>query len=358
MIYATYKAWKENPKYWILVSLFFSILIQLHYITLLSAGGAGIIWLISLYEHRNKVKKLKTFFMSTAIAFVIFVASLTPIILFDIKHDYLNTKAFSQMLTGESNFKQNEAIPLVEKVTTVVKETHGRSMHILFEISIGKNRQLNTWLLVFFATILIALFINHEKFRLKNDDFYGEFVIITYLLVGIVGTSFYQHTIFDHYISYLFPVTFLTFGIVLSAISSKSFIAKILSMVFFFYFIFFNFGKYNLKTQGWSLYDVKRTAQTIVERVQKGEKYNIVLLSETGDIDGQSYRYFLETTDTPPVKTEQRGEVETLFIINEDRKLEKVTDSPIYEIVVFPDKDVKEVYNVEDGPEITILRKN
>jgi len=178
------------------------------------------------------------------------------------------------------------------------------------------------------------------------------------LLTGIIGTSFYGHTIFDHYIAYLFPVTFLTFGIVIAAISNKSFVAKVISMIFFFYFVIFNFNRYNLRTQHWSMFDVQRTTESILEKVQTGEKYNIVLLSETGDIDGQSYRYFLETSDKPPVPTDKRGEVETLIIINEDQKIEKVTDSPIYEIVVFPDKDIKEVYNVKDGPEITILRKN
>jgi 4-amino-4-deoxy-L-arabinose transferase-like glycosyltransferase len=358
MVYFTYKAWKKHPKYWILVSLFFSVLIQLHYLTLLSAAGAGVFWLISLFEKRQKIKQLKPFFVSTLIAFILFVSSLAPILLFDMKHDYLNAKAFGEMITGQANFKQNSDVPFIEKATTVIKETHGRGMHILFEISIGKQRQLNTWLLMFTAIILIALAINHKKFKLKNDDFPGELIIMVYLITGIIGTSFYGHTIFDHYIAYLFPITFLTFGIVIAAISNRSFLAKIISMIFFFYFVLFNLNRYNLKTRDWSVFDVQKTAESILKKVNENEKYNIVLLSETGDIDGQSYRYFLETSDKPPVQIQQRGEVETLIIINEDQKIDKVTDSPIYEIVVFPDKDIKEVYNIEDGPEITILRKN
>ena len=358
MIYFTYMAWKKNPRYWILVALFFSVLIQLHYLTLLSAAGAGVIWLFNIYDVRKHKVKLKKLLISTSIAFFLFVGTLTPIILFDLKHDNLNAKGFSQMITGEDNFTQNEQVPIIEKATTIVKETHGRGMHILFEISIGKERQLNTWLLIFTLIILSALTINHKKIKLRDNKFHGETVVLVYLLTGIIGTSFYGHTVFDHYISYLFPVTFLTFGIVIAAISSKSFLAKILSAIFFFYFIFFNFNKYSLATQNWSVDDVRRTAEAIIEKVKLGEKYNIVLLSGTGDIDGQSYRYFLETSDKPPVRTENRGEVETLIIINEDQKINNVTDSPIYEIVVFPDKEIKEVYNVENGPEITILRKN
>lgn len=357
MVFFTYRAWKKNPKYWIGAAVCFSILIQLHYLTLLSATGAGLIWLISIFEKRKNAKYLKKLFFATLISFLIFVVSLTPIILFDIKHDYLNTKAFTQMISGQENFAQNTTEPLMEKVITVTKETHGRGMHILFEITVGKNRQLNTWLLVFTFIIWSALFINHKKFKLKNDDFQGEFVIFIYLVTGIIGTSFYEHTIFDHYIAYLFPITFLTFGIVIAAICSRSFLAKIVTMMFFFYFLIFNFGKYNITTQEWSMFDVKRTAESVLEHLEVGEKYNIVLLSHTGDLYGQNYRYFMDVSDKPPLKPEQSPDSDTLVIIKEDDSEIDLETTSIYEISIFPDKTPKEVYNVEGGPEVTILRK-
>ena len=124
------------------------------------------------------------------------------------------------------------------------------------------------------------------------------------------------------------------------------------------YFVWYNLPKLPLHDTGWTVTDIQRTSQAIEQRLEPGEKYNLVLLSESRDINGQNYRYFLTTGSIPPVKTEQRGEVETLFIINEEKTLEKVTDSPIYEIVVFPNKEPADVFTIEgDGPEITILRK-
>lgn len=357
MVFFTYQAWKKSPRYWILVSLCFSIIIQLHYLTLLSAGGAGLIWLWQLFTLRKKPKKLLELGVVTLVSALIFFASLTPQILFDSKHNNLNAKAFASMITGEENFAQNSELPLIQKAQKVIKETHGRGMHILFEISLGKNRNLNTWLLAIFAITVIALIINHEKFKLRGDNFDGEMVILTYLLVGIIGTAFYGHTIFDHYIAYLFPISFLTFGIVITALTNRYFMSKVVAMVFLFGFLAWNIPRYHLKTQGWSIDDVKRTSQAILNKVEPGEKYNIVLLSESRDIDGQSYRYYLEVSDKPPLPIERRGETETLFIINEEKKSPKVTDEPIYEIVVFPNKTPKEVYNVENGPEITVLKK-
>jgi len=66
------------------------------------------------------------------------------------------------------------------------------------------------------------------------------------------------------------------------------------------------------------------------------------------------------TTDKnkPPVPLEERGNINTLFIINEEKKSQKVTDLPIYEIVTFPNKVPSEVYHIPNGPEITILRRD
>ncbi len=357
MVFFTYQAWKKSPRYWILVAVCFSIIIQLHYLTLLSAGGAGLIWLWQIFTNRKKSKQLVEIGIATLISALIFFGSLTPQILFDTRHDNLNAKAFANMVLGKENFAQNSELPLIQKIQKVAKETHGRGMHILFEISIGKNRDLNTWLLASFAITIIALIINHERFKLRGDNFDGEMIVLIYLFVGIIGTAFYGHTIFDHYIAYLFPIAFMTFGIVIAALTSRFFMSKVIAMIFLFGFLAWNLPRYNLKTQGWSISDVKRTSQAILDKVSVGEKYNIVLLSESRDIDAQSYRYYLETSDRPPLPIERRGETETLFIINEDKKSEKVTDEPIYEIVVFPNKTPKEVYNIQNGPEITVLKK-
>jgi hypothetical protein len=70
-----------------------------------------------------------------------------------------------------------------------------------------------------------------------------------------------------------------------------------------------------------------------------------------------NYRYFLTTTSNPPLTMEHFGEVETLFIIDEQQIEKDVTNLPIYEIVVFPNHTPSEVYSVPGGPKITVLRK-
>ena len=357
MIWALHRAFKKSVWYWVVVSLCFAILIQLHYITLLSGASFAVFWLYqlgTLLRGRTaaKQRKLKQFGMTSLVSAGVIVLSLLPLLLFDWKHSWLNVHAFSQLFVGNDTFKV--ATDQGNRFLRAVAESQGRAMHILFEISIGAFRTLNELLLLVVAVVLA----NVVRTKKNRKNFLGELICIVFLLVGIMGTALYEHSIFDHYIAYLFPITFLILAIVLHEVAKIRFVGPVLSLFFLVYFLQYNVPRMSFGDTGWTLQDMQRTSQAISERVQPGEKYNIVLLSESGDIDGQNYRYFLSTTENPPVLTAERGSVETLFIINEDRVLDRVVDSPVYEIVVFPEKDPKEVFEIPGGPEITVLRKS
>lgn len=352
MIYATYLAWQKHPKYWLGVAVCFSILMQLHYLTLLALPAAGVIWLISVREHLL-AKKLKTLLVPSLIGLAIFLFSLIPLVLFDLKHQGVNFKAFQAMFAGNENFTYTTQTNLINRLSVTLAETEGRGMHILFEYMIGKNRLLNRTLLLGVAGFFVITILNKRE---QKQSLAKEWVLLAYLGFGILGTAFYQHTVFDHYIAYLFPVTALVYGYIFSKLKPR-WLATIGLLMFAGYFLRYNLPQLTLKDTGWTINDIQDTSQAILERVKPGEKYNLVLLSESKDLDGQNYRYFLTTGHTRPVEQEQRGEIETLFIIDEEKVLSKVTDSPIYEIVVFPNKEPAEVFTVNDGPVITVLRR-
>ncbi len=358
MIYWTDQASRQKPWFWPLVSLAFAVLLQLHYLTLLAAGGAGLIWLIDLGKRIQKARTehswqplLKLLWPSLA-ALLVLILSFTPLMLFDYKHNWLNLKAFRNLLFGEPNFKLTNSSGWLERSWQIIKETHGRGMHILFEIALGKWRQLNSLLLYLFIGILGWRLIKESESKTHRN----ELVLAAYLVTGIIGTAFYEHTIFDHYIAYLFPVTFLIFGVIAAQLTKKIW-CKLLVWSFLGFFLWFNLPRIPLEDAGWTIDDMKRVSQSIYQRVEAGEKYNLVLLSESRDLNAQNYRYFLTTTDRPPVPTEERPRVEKLFIINEERQAEDPTDLPIYEIQTFPDKEPIEIYQIEDGPEVIVLKR-
>ena len=149
---------------------------------------------------------------------------------------------------------------------------------------------------------------------------------------------------------------YIFYAWLLSKIKPKG-LFYVISLIFLVFFISKNMNFYSLQASGWTINDVKRVATSIQERVKNGEKYNLVLLSESKDLYGMNYRYFLSTMDNPPVKIEDHHQAEKLFIINEEKKERDLLNLNIYEIVVFPEKNIIEQYQFEPGPEITVLGK-
>jgi 4-amino-4-deoxy-L-arabinose transferase-like glycosyltransferase len=359
LIWSVYRALRKSPWYWVLSSVCIAVLIQLHYVTLLTLPATGIFWLYDLYlkwkllkaapKNQQAVRSFQALLQSTVVAIVLFLIFLSPLVLFDFRHQFLNWHSF-QNFVKESQGTVNSTT-LMSRFTKIAMETHGRSLQALFEVSIGQNRTLNTLLIFVVFGIMLWTIIKSKP----NPHRLGQIILLTYMVISIVGLAFYRGSVFVHYIAYLFPITFLLFGVVLAQLSRK-FVGALLAGVFLIGFGWWNFHHMPLKSLGWTVTKMENVSKTIYQRVKPGEKYNLVLLSSSHDLYAQNYRYFLVASDKPPVNTDDFAQAHTLFIINEERVQTNVTQLPIYEIQVFPNKKVSEVYTIPNGPEITVLR--
>lgn len=358
LLFFVYKALKKDVKYWIAVTICFAILIQLHYLTLLSGAGFGLLWIYQLVTLIKKKKSVKKLLISTTIGALIFLFSLTPLLLFDLKHDGLNRNALLNILFQEDAFKKTEIAQDTNPITQIALDIRYRTEFILAEIPTGKH---SSNLNAFLSVLIVGTFsvLVYKKVKSKKDAT-GELILASFLFTGILGTAMYKQTIYEHYIAYLFPVLFFVLGYVLNYLTTQKIWGSFFVAVFLILFVRFNYrhAQVILNSLGWTIAHIQAVAQTIEDRVAIGEKYNIVLLNSTGDIRGQNYRYFLTSSQKPPVPEDQFGEVETLFVIDEERKIERDVDSSVYEVVTFPNKVPAEVYYIPNGPEITVLRKN
>jgi len=351
MIYFNWRALKKS-KYWLLVSLCFSILMQLHYLTLLTAVSAGLLWLYSLIKKlklKNK-KNISELVTHTIISLLIFILSLTPLILFDLKHDGLNRKAFINLFQNEETFAENGEANLGQTILATLKETEGRSMHILYEINFGKNRTFNKWLNVSTLVGLLLIYVNLIQ---KKKDTDAMLTILIYLLVGILGAAAYRHTVFDHYIAYLFPITALVYGLVLTKII-KFKPGWLVLLGFSGYYLYYNLTHLPLLNSAYLT--IKQRSYEIAAYMTPADQYDLVLLSPTKDLYGQNYRYFLSTTNSPPLKKTDLSRLNTLVIIDEEKNVADVTSLPIYEIVTFPTKKIDLEVHHQTPPDFYILR--
>jgi len=104
--------------------------------------------------------------------------------------------------------------------------------------------------------------------------------------------------------------------------------------------------------------NTQQISAQIEQILQPEDRYELVLLSETKDLYAQSYRYFLSTTDNPPI-VRDKGEVpNTLVIIDEEKKVENVAQLPIYEIQIFPEKNLFQKLENSDLADIYIFKSS
>lgn len=346
MIWATYRAWTKNPFYWVVVSICFSVLIQLHYLTLLSLPAAGLIWLWQLIMLLKKKSSVTRFLVSTFISIVIFIISLTPLILFDFRHEFLNAKAFYNITVGSEDQLRSE-----RDTSRVLLETIGRSRHILFETT-----TIPIW---WFNQILVGITLSGLIVLVSKKTPYvrGQIVITIWLLVGIAGTAIYKSTVFDHYIAYLFPVTCLILGMVL-AFFWQSRLTKLIVPSFFIWFFVTNLYKYDYRSVSWTVQDMENYSKKILQYTASDEDYSLVGINTYNDIYAMNYRYYLTVWGRKPLDTEDANSAKKLLIINENYEpVQKILDLPIYEIVIFPQKDQRQIVRTPRSPDLIILRR-
>lgn len=354
MAWCSYKALKKSPWYWLGVALSFSLIIQLHYIALLSGAAAGLVWLWqlrSLLLAKKQVKQLKTFVLATLSSIGIFIVSLTPLILFDFKHQFVNSTSLIKLFTQEKAFT-NERATILEGLWFQITLLFDRLQLVLVEqfwFNDARAAMLGLGLI-----LLLLGWLIYREWHSKRD-FTALGILLTYLLVGLAGMSLYQENVYVHYFSYLFPVLALLFGLSISQLSREK-VTQPLALLILGGYVLLNLPRMPLQNPSWTISDVDRVSDFIISKLGPSEPYNVVLLGPSKDLFAQNYRYYLSTKPNPPLPLERAGEAAALVVINEER-INDVAGSPIYEIVVFPDKSSPEVYTIPNGPEIVIFRK-
>ena len=351
LIWALWQARRKNVWYWVLVSACISILMQLHYVSLVMVPVAGIWWLLSIRDHLQAEKSLQKLWLATVVSIGVFIAFLSPLIAFDFRHNWLNLRSLQAFIANSE--KPLHQVSLLEKVMTILSTAFIQTQHLFIDLFMGAQGMVGGIALGIFSGI--AAFQFYQKRQYHQSVAPQTQLLLLSTVLTIIGLAFYRGEVHDHYLGFFLPISLLILAKLLynlrTSETGRVFVGGVMIL-----FIGWNLTHLPLKSLGWTIDDMNRTAQTIADRVKPGEKYNIVLLSESKDLYGQNYRYFLTTTAQPPVTTDEFADAQTLFVIDEEKKMLDITNRDIYEINVFPNKTPFEVYTVQGGPRITVLR--
>ncbi len=324
MMWLTYKAIHEKrPWWWVGVALCFAVLSHVHYVALLSGIPSGILLVYDIWRTRAKKGAIMQWVLIFLASFAIFITSLVPLALFNIRHDNLIVRGFQEFLAD-----QKRPTPLLTRLWHAITDTHGRSMFVTAEVYglAEKWRWLNTAVAI--SVLAVGVYLAKKK-----STMLGIKIVVLWVIGSIVGLSIYPDTIYSHYVAFLFPASFLLLGTVLDRLMSFSLFKYVMygaGIVLVAYNISsFSFWKENLG--GYKA--MRRVATEVSKEMQNGERYNIALLNSNREYRGMKYRYFFSITSNRPQSEYDYERLDALVVFVENG--ENPINSPIFEIQQF-----------------------
>jgi len=191
-IYFSFTAiFDKKYNYFILASLAFIGCINSHYFALTLLPFVGLYWLLT-YK--------KEYWQPTLLAALIFLISLVPQVLFDLKHQGQNTQAFNTFFTKRENTLSIKIYKAIPKFFPTLNDINTRLLY-------GKNTQFALILTLIF---LIFLFYSLKYFKRRH------FLILFWYILGLTAFGIYKNHIYDHYYGFILPAVFLLAGIIIN----------------------------------------------------------------------------------------------------------------------------------------------
>lgn len=331
-VWGIYEVWQSRKYFWLpFIGISFAFALQMHYLGLLLIPVLGLFWLLTLISI-NKAKDIRSrriFLRFTLFAFLIFFLLMSPLLLFDIKHSWMNFNAFKAFFSDrQTTVNLNPARS--DRFLPVILMT-------ITDMVLARQELFAPVTSVVLLLLSILVFIK-SKWRTSLK------LLFVWLGFAILGLSVYKQHVYIHYLGFIYPAIYLLLGAVLGYLWEQKILLKItaLALVIFLsvYSLVYSPVKENPNRQ------LQRTeaAVDLIIRESKGEPFNFGLIAKQNY--DESYRYFLENKKANLVRGEVKV-VDQLFVICEDGDKCQPEGNPAWQIAVFGPSHVENSWNID-----------
>jgi len=306
-IYSAWKVWKDHNFSWLIVlGISFAFVLQSHYLGLFLAPTLFVFWIMTARDLRMNWKmKIGEFLRKSSFGFLIFLGLMSPLLIFDIRHNWQNYNAIKIFFTTS----RDVGLPFLAYLSKIGSTT----LMFFTNLPMGKNMYLGI-----LAVLVLIIFLGwvYKKHFLR-----GAYVLLfLWITVGLIGIASYKGQIYDHYLGFLFPAPFLLLGaFAQKVLDSKNFLAKILFSLTIGFVVFFSFqNNPPFVNPGYQMPRAISVAKVIQEKAG-GAKFNLAAISVFDD--RSVYLYFLtiwgaKVVDTDP-STSEFTQTDQLFVVCE-----------------------------------------
>lgn len=304
VIFSAWKIYKGEGRWWFFIlAVSLAVAVQAHYLGLLLIPTAILWWILSLIKVKSEQRL--DFKHYSIYATIVFFLLMSPILLFDIRHQFINTKAMWVFFTQRQttvNFKVYKAIPQFVPLFT-------QATTRLLAAGLDNLGKLTSFVVGVGAVILLV--------RQRRSG--ALWLLASWLFIGLVGLGLYKQSVYDHYFGFIFPAFFLLLGAVVEYFWRLRMLYRLAVIGGFLGLIWTSI----LQSPAWGypnfLYQhTQVVAQKIIQEA-RGQPFNLGMIAKQNYDAG--YRFVLTKSGAPLKETPQEI-TEQLFVVCETKVAE------------------------------------
>lgn len=314
-IYFLYRSVKNNHWWeYALTGGLMALTFQLHYLSAFLIVFGFFYYLITGLKQKRFVKNIRNYVI-WGLSFLFFSL---PLFVFDLRHDFLNTKNFVKMFTQEKPIADNKISNLIDAFSSLNQ--------YLFQTKIN-----NVILIIVFLTMILSTY-----FLIKRKNSAG-FIFSAFLFL-FLGISLYGGQKIPHYFLAVYPLYIMVISFIFSNNLNNK-LNVVLTSLFLIAFTILNVQKYTFFFAGppRQINQAKKVARVIFDNVTK--KFTVTSLPER--YSDSMYRYFLEVWGKRSIEKDSLERADELFVICETA-CPLIIGNPQWDVAYFaPNKIVK-----------------
>lgn len=311
LFYCLYQCHQHKQvKYLYFSIVIFAIMLQLHYIVILTSPFI----LFVIYKMRKVVANKKSIFL----CLLIFLLFMSPLFLFDLKHNFVNSKGLLTIF----QYRSKEGFNIAD----VLSRSRDRLRQLFSLVAGFEEREWRTNIMV----IVSLMFGIYDWWRNRN---FPRLIIYGWLAWGLLVIGLYRRNFYPHYLGFLFPLPAIIWAKMVDYFWHPKAVGKIL------YIIATLLLCQNMVNKTWtmlsrpSVLNIKVVKQIVdlIKNESNSQQFNFALLANDNYDD--SYRYFFRLLKLPAIY--QTEVAKQLFVVCEDEDICHPQGNPKWEIALF-----------------------
>lgn len=315
-LYFLHQALADKTKNWLWVGLSAGLLIQLHYVNLAILAVCGIFWLKEVWQKRGEKKwrQENHFWRYSLAALAIFFLTATPLLLFDWKYEWRNSQAAINIFTKEESFNTAEKLDFPQKSRALINQLQDRTRQIIGDLTLPSFPQNQAFFVFSLFILLSFIYLTYKK---RHSHFaLGYQLLALSLLLSIFVTSLYRHNVYDHYLLFVLPITFLMFGSLLASLASLRF-SRFVYLATAIVYLSANYVP-KFFQNNFYLSRLDQVTNSIIKNLDLTKTFGFYLINQDTSFYGEQYQYYLTTKVKENfLLTEQAHLADQLIVVDE-----------------------------------------